>query len=60
MVAILVGLGFVMGPIPLLKLYGVPYVVSLINFFYTVDLTIFWFFSILYQELIAYFICIEM
>lgn len=59
MVAILVGLGFVMGPIPLLKLYGVPYVVSLINFFNTVDLTIFWF-SILYQELIAYFICIGM
>lgn len=30
MVALLVGLGFVMGPIPLLMLYGVPYVVSFI------------------------------
>nr|QBI71560.1 plastid omega-3 fatty acid desaturase [Arachis hypogaea] len=27
MVAILVGLGFLMGPIPLLKLYGVPYLI---------------------------------
>lgn len=28
MAALLVGLGFVMGPIQLLKLYGVPYVVN--------------------------------
>lgn len=31
MVASLVGLSFVMGPIQLLKLYGIPYVVSLSN-----------------------------
>jgi len=28
MAALLVGLGFVMGPIQLLKLYGIPYVVN--------------------------------
>jgi len=32
MVALLVGLGFTMGPIPLLMLYGVPYAVSFISF----------------------------
>jgi omega-3 fatty acid desaturase (delta-15 desaturase) len=28
MAALLVGLGFVMGPIQLIKLYGIPYVVN--------------------------------
>jgi omega-3 fatty acid desaturase (delta-15 desaturase) len=28
MAALLVGLGFVMGPIQLIKLYGIPYVVK--------------------------------
>ena len=32
MLGLLVGLGFVMGPIQLLKLYGVPYVVSFFLF----------------------------
>lgn len=32
MVALLVGLSFVMGPIQLLKLYGVPYMVSTFPF----------------------------
>lgn len=32
MVALLVGLGFTIGPIPLLMLYGVPYAVSFISF----------------------------
>jgi len=33
MAALLVGLGFVMGPIQLLKLYGIPYVVNSLSFF---------------------------
>ena len=32
MAALLVGLGFVMGPVQLLKLYGIPYVVNSIAF----------------------------
>ena len=32
MAALLVGLGFVMGPVQLLKLYGIPYVVNSTSF----------------------------
>jgi len=32
MAALLVGLGFVMGPVQLLKLYGIPYAVNSISF----------------------------
>lgn len=38
MAALLVGLSFVMGPVQLLKLYGIPYLVSHFN---PVDYTIY-------------------